>query len=57
MSEDKGIEGILVEAGTLEEDFHGLLIRVPTDVLRDAKRMPLYRKVRVVEVIEEKEAK
>lgn len=47
-----GIDGILCEAGTLDwkTDFHGLLIRVPTDVLRDAKRLPLYRKVRVLEV-------
>lgn len=44
----EGIEGTLIHAGTMEEDLHGLLIRVPTDVLRDAKTLPLYRRVRVV---------
>ncbi len=52
-----GIDGTLVEAGTLEssddpdcEDFRGLVIKVSYERLREAKRIPLYREVRVVEV-------
>lgn len=47
-----GIDGKLVEAGTLDwrNDLHGLIVEVSVESLREAKRVPLYHKVRVVEV-------
>lgn len=47
-----GIDGKLVEAGTIDwkTDLHGLIVEVSVESLREAKRVPLYHKVRVVEV-------
>jgi hypothetical protein len=49
----EGIEGILIEAGTLEDGVDpvtGLVVSVPWQVLLDAKRVPLYCKVKVIEI-------